>query len=404
MSNQPLKATHQQTRLYNSQLVLKSIYNQGPISRAEIARLTGLTKATVSELVTELEEKRLVEEVGRGPSAGGKAPILLSFLDNARYLIGLDLANNEFRGAVVNLRGRICQAVNLPLLGRSGEEALALVYELIDRLVAGTDQPLLGIGIGTPGLIDSNNGVVCQAVNLDWHNLPLADLVGGRYNLPVYVGNDSQVAALAEYLFGEDSGIAGANMVMIKVGRGIGAGLIINGQLFQGDGFGAGEIGHLRVAGNGRVCRCGNVGCLETVASNRAIRKRAEIVAATTPDSPLRPLLDEPGSNANDVIWQAFQAGDPETRQIVLEAGRFLGAAVANLIGLLNIRRILLVGSVTRYGQPWLEAVQAELPRHALPALVESTNVNIASLGADVVIQGASALLITNELGLNLAR
>ena len=158
------KATRKQTRVHNSNLVLRTIYVRGQISRADIARETRLTRPTVSAMVTDLMGKGLIEEVGRGPSAGGKRPILLSVVDDSYHLIGIDLASDEFRGAVVNLRGKVRHRVHLPLLDRDGDVALSLVYELSDELIEATNSPLLGIGIGTPGLMDPIHGVVRQAV------------------------------------------------------------------------------------------------------------------------------------------------------------------------------------------------------------------------------------------------
>ncbi len=396
------KATHKQTRAYNGQLVFRTIYDHDRISRADVARATGLTRTSVSGLVNDLLERRLVEEVGRGPSAGGKSPILLRVVDEARHLIGIDLANSEFRGAVVSLRGEIRNTVNLPIRNHSGDEALALVYDLIDSLIASTDRPLLGIGIGTPGLIDTTNGVVLQAVNLDWQDLPLGSLLHARYKLPIYVANDSQLAALAEHIFG--GGRDATNLAVIKVGRGIGAGIVLNGQLFQGDGSGAGEIGHIAVVENGQQCRCGNVGCLETVASTRAIVQRAQALAASHPDSLLNRFAAEPQAITISIVREAFQAGDDLARQIILEAGRYLGIAAAILVGTLNVQRILVVGNMTRFGQPWLDAIRQEMLKRSLAKLAQGTQVEIGRLEPNVVILGASALLLTRELGLSLAR
>ena len=224
------KATRKQTRMHNTRLVLKTIYDGDQISRADIARGTGLTRPTVSDVVSELLESGLVEEVGYGPSTGGKPPILLSVADDSRHLIGIDLASGEFRGAAVNLRGEIRRRVNRPLRGQEGDEALALTYELIDEVVAAADAPLLGIGIGTPGLMDTVNGVVRWAVNLGWRDLPLRKLLQERYDLPVYVANDCHAAALAEYTFGEHK--EAKDLVVIKIEHGIGSGILLNGRLF----------------------------------------------------------------------------------------------------------------------------------------------------------------------------
>ena len=364
----------------------------------DIARLTGLTRTTVSDAVAELIKDGLVAEVGLGPSAGGKPPTLLSVVDDSRYLIGIDLANSEFRGAVINLRGEIKYRLSLPIHDRDGDAALALVYELADELVAIADSPILGIGIGTPGLMDARRGVVRDAVNLDWHNLPLGDLLEERYELPVYIANDSQVAALAECTFGDSENVS--NLILIKVGRGTGGGIVLNRQLYYGDGFGAGEIGHVAVVEDGELCRCGHYGCLETVTSSRAIVKRAQAIAKKDPHSTLYRFVATPEEINTDIVLQAFEAGDEALQPVIAEAGHYLGVAVANLVGALNVQRVVIAGSVARFGQALLEPTVQEVRRRSLAALANETRIEITSLGPDIVILGAAALLLTYELGL----
>ena len=397
----PAKATHAQTRQHNHRLVLRTVYDFGPISRAEVARSTGLTRTTVSDVVGDLLGDGMVEEVGRGPSSGGKAPILLSIVGDARHVIGLDLGEGTFAGALVNLRGEIKRVVELPVDGRNGEDALAIVFRLVDELIAEAASPPLGIGVGTPGLVDTRTGTILWAVNLDWQDLPLGGLLSERYGLPVNVANDSQAAALAEYTFGAD-GRRLPNLITIKVGRGIGAGLVLNGSLFQGDGFGAGEIGHVAVVDDGAACRCGRFGCLETVASSNAIAARAAALA----DEMHTPLAarGSPDDLALDDVIRAFEAGDPAARTAALEAARYLGQAIAGLIGALNIGRIVLDGPVTAFGDEWLATIADEARRRSLGLLSRDTEIAVGSLAPNVVVLGASALLITRELGLSLAR
>jgi glucokinase-like ROK family protein len=402
MDTLPVKATHQQTKLFNQRLVLKTIYDQGQISRADIARLTKLTRVTVSEIVADLLDEGLVAEVGHSPSAGGKSPILLSVVDDAYHLIGLDLANDEFRGAILNLRGEIRTSLSLPPQDPEGEQALNQVYALLDALLAQVERPLLGIGIGTPGLLDTTRGVVRQAVNLDWVDLPLGSLLQERYNLPVYVANDSQVTALAEHIFGAGKGLS--NLAAIRISRGVGAGIILNRQLYQGDGFGAGEIGHISIDPNGVRCRCGNVGCIETQSSTVGIVQRAQSLARTAPDSLLNQLAGNPSAISFAHVVQAYQAGDATAVSIAREAAHAISFAIASLVSVINVRRILLVGSVTELGPAWLQAVQEETSQRALPVLTQETEVAFGELGANSVILGASALLLTQELGLSLAR
>jgi N-acetylglucosamine repressor len=394
------KATHSQTRAYNSQLVLRTIYDGDLISRADVARSTGLTRTTVSDLVGELLELGLAEEVGRGPSSGGKAPILLRVADDSRHLIGVDLGESEFSGEVVNLRGEVRRSARIPLDGRDGDEAVELVHRLIDQLVEANDTPLVGIGIGTPGIIDTVSGTVRWAVSLNWQDLPLGRLIRERNELPVYVANDSQAAALAEYIFGTDR--RANNMAVIRVGRGIGAGLILNGELFQGDGFGAGEIGHVTVDPDGVPCRCGRRGCLETVASSRAMVEAAQRSIAEAPDSALGRLAAESGGTVTiDILARALAAGDEHAMRIVDHASRQLGRSIAGLIGMLDVHRIALIGAATALGTPWLEQVQAEAARSALSLQTRRSVVEIGRVDpARAVVLGACAVLLTRELGL----
>jgi glucokinase-like ROK family protein len=398
----PPKATHQQTKLFNQRLVLKTIYDQGRISRADVARLTKLTRVTVSEIVANLLDVGLVAEVGRSPSAGGKAPILLSVVADAYHLIGLDLANDELRGAILNLRGEISHAVSLPLQDQEGEAALKLVYELLDALIAKVERPLLGIGIGTPGLLDTTRGVVRRAVNLGWEDLPLGSLLEERYKQPVYVANDSQVTALAEHIFG--AGKSAASLAAIRIGRGIGAGIILNRQLFQGDGFGAGEIGHISISPTGELCRCGNVGCVETMGSTQAMAHRAQALASASPASLLNELAPQPSTITFEHVLTAYHAGDAVALQVAREAAQAVSFAIACLVSAVNVHCVLLVGSAIALGSSWLETLREETRKRALPILLQETEIAFGELGENSVILGASALLLTEELGLSLAR
>jgi len=393
------KATNQQTRLINQQLVLRTIYDENPISRAHIARVTGLTRTTVSDLVDQLLADGLAEEIGFGQSTGGKAPILLRVPDDARHLIGIEVGDTRLSGAIVNLRGEIRHELELPLDGRDGERALAQLDLLVDRLLASRRRPLLGIGLGTPGVIDTTAGTVRWAVNFDWHDLPLGQHLADRSGLRVYVANDSQAAALAEHTFGGHA--RAENMVVVKVGRGIGAGIILHGQLYQGDGYGAGEIGHTAVADTYRPCHCGSVGCLETIASTHAVMQRARELAVHAPES----VIHRAGAAIDlDTVVDAFEAGDELAHEVVIDAAQHLGRTVGALVGVLNVEHLVLVGEMTRFGDPWLSAVRRTARRSALALLAEQTRIEIGRLGPNLVVLGSAALLMTRELGLAFGR
>jgi len=378
------KATHQQTKQHNRDLVLRTIFVNETISRAEIARVTMLTRTTVSDAVTGLLTEGLVQEVGYGTSLGGKNPILLSLVADARYLIGLNLAQDKFIGAIVNLRGEIKQTVELPVHSGNGQQALEQVYQILDELLKTEWKPIVGIGVGAPGLINTREGIVVNAVNLEWRDLPLANLLEERYRLPVTVLNDSQATAIGEYVYGEHE--PDGNLVVVNVKHGIGAGILINGRLFQGDGGGAGEIGHVVVQENGAQCRCGKRGCLETVASAQAVVRRVQT---------------ETGQGSTlDEIRAAFEAGDAQVRAAVLDAGHYLGTSLANLIGTLNIQKIVLTGDMTRFGDAWLDSVRHAMREAALTRMAEGTQLEIGKLDYRGCILGASALLLLDDYSL----
>ena len=384
----PEKATHQQTRTFNQQLVLRALHDDSPLSRADLARLTGLTRTSVSDLVGALIDDGLIEEVGRGQSSGGKSPILLRVAPDGRHLIGLDLGEARFSGAVVNLRGEILRSIHLPLQGRNGDAAVELVSQLVDALRADDRSPLLGIGIGAPGIIDTSTGTVRWSVNLNWAELRLGPLLEQRYGVPVVVANDSHAAALAELTFFRRP--RPNNLIVIKVGRGVGAGIILNGQLFQGDGYGAGEFGHVSMGSAGAPCRCGREGCLETMTSMRAL---VDAAGAVEPS-----ITDESG------LVAAFLAGVASIRRIVLDAARELGVAVGWLIGVLNVRHVLLVGPVAQFGDDWLGEVRRYARSSVLALLAGDTQIEFGHVHDDVVVLGASALLMEQQLGLGLVR
>ena len=206
--------------------------------------------------------------------------------------------------------------------------------------------------------------------------------------MPVVVANDSHAAALAELTFFRRP--RPNNLIVIRVGRGVGAGIILNGQLFQGDGYGAGEFGHVSMSGAHAPCRCGKEGCLETMASMRALVDAACVV--------------EPSITTDRSLVAAFLAGVTGIRRIVLDAARELGIAIGWLIGVLNVRHVLLVGPVAQFGDEWLGEVRRHARASVLPLLARDTQIEFGHVHDDVVVLGASALLMEQQLGLALVR
>jgi predicted NBD/HSP70 family sugar kinase/biotin operon repressor len=369
------KATKQATRQANLRLVLQAILHAESTSRADLSRETGLTRPAISDLVAELIDDGLVVEAGQGVSAGGKPPTLLQIDATGRHIIALDLSGETFRGHVADLRGDVVHAEEIGVDG-DGEQAVSAVRQLVERLLAASSGPVLGVGIATPGVVTAE-GVVVEAANLGWHGLPLADLLRSQLDVPVHVVNDAQASAVDE--FGRDRTLD--NLVAVRIGRGIGAGIVVDGHVARGDRHAAGEIGHVEAVPDGLACRCGRRGCLETVASIPAM---------------LRALGAE-ASDDLDTVRRAFTGSDAVP--VLATAATHLGRALATVVSVLDVRRVVLGGTVEVLGDAFRSAVTEALQARVLPALAGDLDVRFSSGGERAVLDGAWATVVAAELG-----
>jgi predicted NBD/HSP70 family sugar kinase len=375
------KATRHDSRRSNLRTTLELVSNQGATSRAEIARQTGLSRAAVSSLVGELIESGLLRELGQGTSAGGKPPTLLALNERGRDIVALDLGHRPFRGALVDLSGRIHERVQADSdhVPPVGERAHEVAVELIESLIAKSTAPVLGIGVGTPGVVDPD-GTVLEAANLDWHGLDLGSALRRRFDIPVSIANDAAMAALVEYRRRPTE----RNLILVKLGRGVGAGVVINGALHRGEHSAAGEIGHVRVKDDGTPCRCGNTGCLETVASVPAI---------------LRRLGADPERHPWDALALAGLVGDEPVRRALGEAGRHLAMVLANVIALLDIGHVVLAPDILNAGDTLIDEIRSELASRILPATADLVEIEATQLGGDLVLAGAASGVLVDRLG-----
>ncbi len=375
------KASSHDSRRSNLRTTLELVSSHGATSRAEIARLTGLSRAAVSSLVGELIDDGLLRELGQGVSAGGKPPTLLALNERGRDIVTLDLGHQPFRGALVDLSGRIHERIDADgqLDTPGGATAHEVAVAMIDHLIAMADAPVLGIGVGAPGVVDAS-GRVLEAANLDWHGVDLGALLRGRFEIPVSIANDAAMAALVEYR----RQTSHRSLALVKIGRGIGAGIVIDGALHRGDHSAAGEIGHLRVVERGETCRCGNTGCLETVASIPAIMRRLGL---------------DPGHHPWDALALAGLVGESPVRQALLEAGGHLGAVLANVAATLDVGRLVLAPDLLNAGDVLVEEVRSQLRSRSLPATADLIEVDTTRMGGDLVLAGAASAVLIDRLG-----
>jgi len=392
------KANQNKSRQHNQRLVLRTIYEREKISRADISRVTNLTRTTVSEIASGLIEIGLIEECGVAKSQGGRPPTFLKISENSRNLICVDLSGDAFTGAIVNLSGEIINRIQMPAYRQDKDDATFLVYELIDNLISMVTEPVLGIGIGTPGLVDPDRGIVNEAVNLNWRNFHLTNELMKKYKLPVYIANDGQVSALAEFTFGKNN--SENNLILIKIGRGVGSGIVINRNLHYGDKFGAGEIGHIKIVEDGELCRCGNYGCLETLVSNTAIITKAKKIIKNNLGSNSSDSIDDQLDITIDDVVRAYEAGEEGIIELVKSTGRYLGVAIANIISILNINTIVISGEVAMFGNGLISEIEQYVKGASLSILSNEMRISTSLLGEDSVILGVSSLILRNELGL----
>ena len=362
------KVLPEHARGHNRSLVLQTLYRSGSQSRADIARETGLTRVTISDLVAELMAEGLVVETGpREGSRPGKPATLLDLNREAFQIIGIDLsASSTFRGALLDLDGQILERVELPLNNATGTDATALVLTLTEQLVAKATLPVLGVGVGSPGIVDLG-GVVLSAPNLGWAGEPLQTVLAERFGLPVTVSNDANVAALAEHSFGD----ADSDMMVVKIGHGVGAGLLLDGTPLFGSRFAAGEIGHVVVGTDGgALCKCGKHGCLETwVAVPRLEAAIASDAASAT--------------------------------QILTEAGQRLGIALAPVVGALNLSEIVLSGPTHLLDGALATATIETLRARTMAEFHGDLTLRLTELGEDIVMRGAAVMVLSGQLGVS---
>jgi len=380
------KATRQDTRTQNRRLVLQQVFNDSNTTRADIARATGLTPATVSHLIAELLDEGLVIETGTGSSAGGKPPTLLDLNAGAQSLISIDLSDGTLTGSILDLRGTKTHLTAPPLAFGRGDIAVQQLFDAIDTLFAATSTPVLGLGIGTPGVVESD-GTVIEASNLGWRNIPLGRLLSDRYDVPVSVLNNSRAAALAEYSFG---GHDAENLVVVKIGNGIGAGIVIDGRIHRGEDSAAGEIGHVVVDPDGPECFCGKFGCLETVA---AIPSLMRTLGSRLPDT---------NSTPSELLKRAAEeagSGNTFVQTVLDDTGRNLAKVLSTTVAILDIHKVVITGLIAALGQPFLAHLHGEIGQRVLPALAGKLELTYGTTGGRAVRLGAAASVLNAQLG-----
>jgi len=353
-------------------------------SQRELVRGTGIDQATISAVVNQLEEAGLVERSTK-PSRGrvGRPEDALSIAPDAGLLIGASLEPDIIRLIATALDGTPLLKLRVPG-SRDTSLAIKTLRRGVEVLAAQASFPLSkvrGIGVGVPAVMGVD-GRVIFAPNLEWHQVPLATLLAGIFDVPVYTDNDTNAAALAEKLFGSCRDVS--DFIYITGHSGIGGGLFLGGNLYRGaNGYG-GEIGHMKVVPAGRACACGQRGCLEAYVSESSLLKRLAEVGITLPD--IVGVVQE-ATRGNEIVLA-----------LLGETGEYLGLAIANLVNLTNPQLVVLGGALAIAASYLLPVIEQVVRRNAMTALTHSARVVVSPLGAESVPMGGIALALEGLL------
>ncbi len=376
--------------------VLRLLWRERAISRAEIARRADLSRSTVSEIVGSLLPTGLVTEGGPGESLGGRRPIVLHFEDDACVILGVEMGASHVAVALTNLRGKVLHwelrdhpvrtdpEGTRKLIARLCELSLAAERRVANRLV--------GVGVAVPSPVDPRHPFALSEIVLPvWKGQSGLEALRERFGVPVWVDNDANLGALAEYWWGAGRGVE--DFAYVKIGTGVGSGHIIGGELYRGSAGTAGEIGHLSIDPNGEPCICGLRGCLATLVGSPALVKRA------------RTLLPEyPGSMLEGVevtitaIEAAALAADPLALRVTREAAEFLGIAVAGMLNLVNPAVVIVGGGITGLGDRFLEPLRETVRMRTRVSSVAGATIVMSELGPQSVAVGAASLVLQEAL------
>lgn len=388
-------------RKFNLTAVLNRLRQQSPISRAALADFTGLNKATITRLIRELMDHNFVREIGMRSSVTGRPSILLELDPQAGYIIGVRLDIDYCAVILTNFAAEIVWRSEMKHTPEDGqaliqENMLALIRQAIAH-VPDKGRPVLGLGLSVPGLVDVECGLLLFAPNLGWRNVPFRSWLQEHFDLPIYVDNEANLAALGETYFGaaRDS----EYVLYINVTSGVGAGIVLHQEILSGAAGIAGEVGHVTIDPLGPLCKCGNKGCWEAVISAPAIfRRMRERIAAGETSCLSDEMLAHFSRLSVPVVVEAALNNDPVARDVLHETSTYFGLGLANLINILNPERVVLGGYLSPAYPAMLDEIKKVVKARALRWAWESADITVAHLGSDASLMGAVATIYDHVL------
>ncbi len=382
----------------NLSAVLRLIHSKSPISRAQLAVITGLNKSTISSLVDELLMRNLVHEAGSNSGAAGRPATWLEINPQAGLIIGVELGVDFVSVAVTDLMGSILWRRKEDTDPTEDQEKMIkqTLQIVKEAMTANTKKGgrFLGLGLSTPGTVDLNEGLLIFAPNLHWHNVPFRKIFHEQTKLDIFIENDANAAAIAEHLFGAAQ--HNRDFLFVFAGVGIGGGLFLNGKLYRGKNGFAGEIGHFPIMAEPSqiLCHCGNYGCWETYANQYSIIQRLQTRLELKNGSIIPALMSKQKIPLSiPLIKQAADSGDQAAIDVFNEAGYAMGQGFAGLINIFNPEKIILGGPLSIAGDYLLPAIKETVANHSMPEFDQQTEVVLSTFGPDASLIGAIAIV-----------
>lgn len=384
------------SRERSRRLVLEQIMARRNVSRQEIVDTTGLSKAAVSDIVADLMINGLVHETGRQNSAVGRPRVTLSFIPDARYLMGAEINNHECRVVLTNLHAEplrtvTCSVTSADLTPPALSQILAQnVKSLVENL---PPEKLMGLGVAIPGVIDPTTSTVLTSVILPWHNVAFGDLLRDQLPYPTLLFSRGSAATWGERWYGIGRNME--NMLYVRVGSGVVAGLVVEGKPYWGPRFGAGELGHVTVQPDGELCRCGNRGCLATVTTVDALVTRVRQRLREDMADPLWGQID-PHIEKLDfpTLVAAAEAGNTTARRGFMEVAKWLAIAISSAIHLLDLQVVVIGGPMLQAGPHLLDPLRAELAQRTMPTHFRDLQLVPSQLRENGPAIGAASLML----------
>ena len=395
--NKVVRGSFELMKQLNVSAVLKVIRDNGSLSRADVAKITGLTPASVTNITKMLIEDEYLVECKVGQSSGGRPPIMLELNPNARCVIGISIGVGMIDVVITNLSAEIILKKSIEINEERYDydfvfkELVKLINEVIECSKIEKEK-ILGAGVALHGIVNARTGMSIYSPYYGWKEINIKEALENELNLGVYVDNDVRAMALGESWFGITKNIG--NFVTLNISNSIGAGIIINNKPYYGVDFSAGEIGHIVVEGDGDKCNCGNYGCLETVASNNNITKKAIKLIKQGTNSVLKELKADINQLTIEDISEAAKLEDELAISIIKEAARYIGIAITNLINILNPTSIVVVGEIFENTFYAIETLNEIVKNRGMKLSSENVRIIKSMLGRDAAVVGATTLVI----------